>query len=169
MLTIEERVFNLTDQQALSILDSLAGEFAEPDTPEGQKAQVQALEVLFSQIGQVVDLSRVAYSNASAAIAARQLLVMMAQVPRMEASLEQWLDNPPTREAASILPLVAAPVVLTGCVVLLQIAGHVKFEMDSERHWTVSIDPTRSTPFDKTLNVIVETLASLMRAMIQGQ
>src|SRR5215207_6727231 len=103
MATNAEKVAQLTDQQALSIVDSLAGEFATAETPEGKEAQAQALQALLTNAGQAVDLKQAAESDASsAAAAARQLLLMMEQVPEIKTSLDEWLDHPPTQEAAAI-------------------------------------------------------------------
>jgi hypothetical protein len=169
MATIEERVSTLTDQQALSIVDFLAGEFASSDMPEGTKAQAQALGALLSREGHDLDLSRVAQSSTTpAATAARQVLLMMAQVPQMKASVDQWLDNPPVQETAAVPLLLAAPVVFTGCIALLQVVGHVKFKLDSKKQWGFHYDPGQPTIFDQTLKDMVRTLARLMRVMTAG-
>lgn len=51
----------------------------------------------------------------------------------------------------------------------MQIAGHVVFYFDSEKkHWSVSYDPARPTPFDEPLAKLVGSLARLMGKMAHG-
>lgn len=170
MTTLEEKIAALTDQQALSIVDSLAGELATDETPEGKEDQVQALQAILSREGQTVDVERVAEADpAAAAASARQLLTIMGQVPEIKPSLEEWLEHPPTQEAAAFPLLLAAPVVLTGCISLLYIVGHISFKRDSEGNMKVEYDPTQTTPLDRTMKEIVTTLAGLMRSMIPGK
>ncbi|HYG11986.1 MAG TPA: hypothetical protein VD835_18710 [Pyrinomonadaceae bacterium] len=170
MKTLEEKIATLTDQQALSIVDSLAGELATDETPEGKEDQVQALQEILSREGQAVDVERAAEADpAAAAASARQLLTMMAQVPEIKPSLEEWLEHPPTQEAAAVPLLLAAPVVLTGCISLLYVVGHVRFTRDSDGSTKVEYDPTQTTPLDNTMKEIVATLAGLMRSMIPGK
>ena len=169
MTTLEEKIAALTDQQALSIVDSLAGELATDETPEGKEDQVQALQTILSREGQTVDVERVAEADpAAAAASARQLLTLMGQVPEIKPSLEEWLEHPPTQEAAAIPLLLAAPVVLTGCISLLYVVGHISFKHDSDGNMKVEYDPTQTTPLDATMKEIVTTLAGLMRSMIPG-
>lgn len=164
--SVQQKVALLTDQQALSIVGSLAGEFAEADTPEGYEAQMQALKALFEKEGQAPDLESAAGSKTPAAAnAARQLLLLIAELPEAGSSLEQWLDDPPVQEAAAIPLVLAAPVVLTGCVALLQVAGHVRFTLNSSGSWEVDYDPSRKTPLDTTLKELVGKLADLMGAL----
>jgi hypothetical protein len=64
---------------------------------------------------------------------------------------------------------IGGPAVFTGCIALLQIAGHVVFYFDSEKkHWSVSYDPARPTPFDEPLAKLVGSLARLMGKMAHG-
>lgn len=169
MATLEEKIAALTDQQALSIVDSLAGELATDETPEGKEAQIQTLQEILSREGQAIDVARVVEADpAAAAASARQLLTIMGQVPEIKSSLEEWLEHPPTQEAAAIPLLLAAPVVLTGCIALLYVVGHVSFKRDSDGRTQVAYDPTQTTPLDQTMKEIVTTLAGLMRSMIPG-
>jgi hypothetical protein len=169
MTTLEEKIAALTDQQALSIVDSLAGELATDETPEGKEEQVQTLQEILAREGETVDVASVAEADpAAAAASARELLTMMAQVPEIKPSLEEWLDHPPTQEAAAIPLLLAAPVVLTGCISLLYVVGHIRIERDSEGKTKFVYDPAQTTPLDKTMSEIVTTLAGLMRSMIPG-
>jgi hypothetical protein len=168
MATREEKVANLTDQQALSIVDSLAGEFADAETPEGKTEQASALDALFAKQGESVDVSEAAEADpAEAAAAARQLLVMMARVPQMQPSLDEWLDHPPTQEAAAVPLVLAAPVVLAGCIALLYVVGHVRFKRDASG-WEVEYDPSKETPMDESMKDIVGTLAGVMSSMTTG-
>lgn len=170
MTTLEEKIAALTDQQVLSIVDSLAGELSTDETPEGKEAQIQTLQTILSREGQAVDVARAVEADpAAAAASARQLLTLMAQVPEIKSSVEEWLDNPPTQEAAALPLLLAAPAVLTGCIALLYVVGHIRIKRDSDGSMHVDYDPTQTTPLDKTMNEIVSTLAGLMRSMIPGK
>jgi hypothetical protein len=163
MATREDRINGLTDQQVLSIIDSLAGEFATSDTPEGKDAQAQALVALMSSEGHPVDVAKATKADpAATAAAGRELLLMMARVPDMQPSLDEWLDHPPTHEAAAVPLILAAPVVLTGCIVLLQMAGHVRIKRDRDGRWAFDYDPSTPTPFDKTMKGTIGILAKLM-------
>jgi hypothetical protein len=166
MTTREEKIEVLTDQQALSIVDSLAGEFASDDTPEGkelQELQTEGLQALVVQAGQDLDVSQAARADVkTAAIAARRLLSIMAQIPEMHSSLDEWLDHPPTQETAAIPLVLAAPVILTGCIVVLQVAGHVKIKRGRNGKWEIEIDPSTETALDKIMKDIITTLASLI-------
>lgn len=165
----DPRIDALTDQQALSILDSLAGELASDDTPEGSSAQQEALGALFGQESENVELDRAVDADpVAAAAAARSLLRMYLDVPEIRPSLDEWLDNPPTQEAAAIPLILAAPVVLAGCIALLNVAGHVKFKRYRDGTWSVSYDPSKRTPFDATLKETISTMAGLMKALIPG-
>lgn len=170
MTTLEEKIAALTDQQALSIVDSLAGELATDETPEGREDQIQALQEILSREGQAVDVEQAAKADpAAAAASARQLLTLMAQMPEIQPSLEEWLDHPPTQEAAAFPLLLAAPVVLTGCISLLYVVGHIRFKRNSDGSTSLEYDPTQTTPLDKTMSEIVSTLAGLMRPMIPAK
>ncbi len=163
MSTRQEKIAGLTDQQALSIVDSLAGEFADADTPERKEDQAQALQALFSQQGEPLDVSAIAQADtATAAQAARQLLLVMAEVPELQPSLDEWLAAPPTQEAAPIPLLLAAPVVLTGCIVVLQVVGHTTFKRHPDGKWEFKYDPAQQVPLDKTMKDIVQALVKVM-------
>ncbi len=164
MSTRQEKIAQLTDQQALSIVDSLAGEFVDAGTPERKEDQAQALQALLSQQGEAPDVSRIAEADiATAAQVARQLLLIMAEIPELQPSLDEWLDTPPTQEAAAIPLLLAAPVVLTGCIVVLQVAGHVTFKRLPDGKWEFAYDPAKQAPLDKTMKDIVQALVKVMR------
>ena len=169
MATRQERIAALTDQQALSIVDSLAGEFADAETPEGTDEQARALQAALAPEGGEVDLSRVEEADAAAAgAAARQLLLLLAEAPELQPSLDEWLESPPTQEAAAIPLILAAPVVLTGCIVALQIAGHARFRRHRDGTWEVDLDPAKKTPFDAVMKGTIETLAKLMGSLAPG-
>lgn len=164
MSTRQEKIARLTDQQALSIVDSLAGEFADADTPERKEDQAQALQALLLQQGETLAVSHIAEADTStAAQVARQLMLIMAEVPELQPSLDEWLDTPPTQEAAAIPLLLAAPVVLTGCIVVLQVVGHVTFKRHADGKWEFGYDPTKEVPLDKTMKDIVKALVTVMR------
>ena len=170
MTIIEEKIAKLTNQQALSILDSLAGEFAEIDTPEGKQDQALALQVLLAQEKEAIDTFQVAEADAdSAGGAAREILLLMAQVPQIKVSLAQWLDSPPTQEAAAVPLVLAAPAVLSGCIAFLYVVGHVHFKRHPDGKWEVTYDPEKLTPLDKTMKDTISILAKVMRSMLPGK
>jgi hypothetical protein len=170
MATREEKIAQLTDQQALSIVDSLAGEFSDAGTPETRAEQVAALQTLLEQEGEQVDVSQVAEAAdpAAAAAAARQILTLMAQSPELQPSLDEWLDNPPSQEAAAIPLILAAPVVLAGCIALLHVVGHTRFKRHPYGKWEVEYDSTQETPMDKHMKNIVKSLVGVMNFLKPG-
>lgn len=165
MMTREEKIARLTNQQVLSVVDSLAGEFAASDAPERQEDQVQALQTLFQQYEGAVEVSWITAESDEgvAADAARQLLGMMARVPEVQASLDEWLDRPPTQETAAIPLILAAPIVITGCITFLYVVGHVHFERRRDGTWTFAYDPTKKSPMDENMKGIIQNLTDIMR------
>lgn len=173
MLTPSEKIQSLSDQQALSILDSLAGEFSTAEMPETKGEQAQALERLMQAAGYNLDLTQVAADPAAAdpaqtAQAARGLLALLAEVPEVRPSLDEWLENPPTQEAAAIPLILAAPVVLTGCIAFLNVVGHVRFARHRDGTWEIEYNPAKKTPLDKTMKETIQTLANLMSLLKPG-
>lgn len=169
MTSREQKIVGLSDQQALSIVDSLAGEFANEQTPQGQSDQTQALQALFEQQGQTVDVAKaVTADSAASGEAARQLLMFMAQVPAVQPSLDEWLDAPPTQEMAALPLLLLAPVVLTGCLLVLQVAAQTRIEHLPDGHITWKYDPSMETPLGKQLGDIIKSMAELMGNMATG-
>ncbi len=91
---------------------------------------------------------------------------MMAQVSEVQTSLDEWLDHPPTQEAADAIPLLlAAPVVYSGCIAFLYVVGHIHFKHHPDGAWEFAYDPAQQTPLDKTMPAIVQKLADLIRSM----
>lgn len=170
MATREEKIAQLTDQQALSIVDSLAGELSDASTPETREEQVAALQTLLQQEGQQVDVAQVAEAEdpAAAGAAARQILILMSQSPELQPSLDEWLDNPPTQEAAAIPLILAAPVVLAGCIALLHVVGHARFKRHRDGSWEVEYDSTKDTSMDKHMKGIVKSLVGVMNFLKPG-
>jgi hypothetical protein len=167
MEDVASRLAALSDQQVLTILEAVSGELATGDTPEGTQQQGEALATVLAAEDQEVDLTAAARAGeASAAAAARELLELLAQVPESAPAVEGWLDDPPVQEAAAIPLLLSVPVVFTGCLILLQMAGHTSFARDSTGKWSVSYDPAKRTPFDGTVKEMVGVLAKLMTAML---
>ena len=166
----ENAIARLTDQQALWIVQSLAGEFAQDDLPQDTAGQAQALNSAFAKLGQGTDALTIASADAAeAGPAARKLLDLMHRVPDLRPSLDAWLANPPRQESAALPIALAAPVVLTGCLVLLQVAGHMFIERTPAGKWHVSYDPARETKLDNTMSEIVRTLADLIWKMAPGR
>jgi hypothetical protein len=172
MPTTDEKIQTLSNQQALSILDSLAGEFSASGLPETKAEQAQALQSLFLQAGHDLDLAPIAAEyaadEAQAAEAARRLLGLLAQVPEVQPSLAEWLDTPPTQEAAAVPLILAAPVVLTGCIALLNVVGHVRFVRHKDGTWEIEYNPAKKTPLDSTMKDTIRTLANVMTIFKPG-
>ena len=155
-----ERIENLSDQQALDILRSLGAEFATEETPETGEDQVQALQELFRKEGQDVELGIAPV--ASPGETARQLLSLMAETPEMGPAIEEWLENPPAQETAGLPLILAMPVVMTGCIVLLQIAAQTRLRRDKTGKWDFEYDPSRKTPLGKTMKDLIEIMAGMV-------
>ena len=86
------RIATLSDQEALAIVDLIAGEFATTETPAGEKEQSAALAAAFAATGTAIDLSPSATADAAVAgRAARELLGIMAEVPEMQDALAHWI------------------------------------------------------------------------------
>jgi hypothetical protein len=162
-----ERISKLSDQEVLAIVDSIAGEWSEIDTPSGEKDQAQALSAALSAVGETLEFDRLGEADAVAAgHAAREVLRMMALVPELVPSVDEWLENPPRQEAAAVPLILAAPAVFSGCIALLYVVGHASFKRSASGKWTVNYDPTTKTPMDNTLKDMVKTLAGLMRSLL---
>lgn len=164
MKTFEEKISQLTEQQALCIVASLSGEFATDETPERKEVQVQVLEELFTQEGQEVNVRKIeVMDTVSAANMAKRLLLLLGQSPRVRPSLDEWLDHPPVRETADVSLVLAAPVILTGCFTLLYVVGHIRFKRDLDGRWQLDYNQTTS-PIDKYFKDIVHALANLIHS-----
>ena len=151
-MNLEERIAKLDDQQALSIVDSVAGEFAGDDMPEGRTEQANLLSSVLEVHSQKVDTQTVLQADTAAAgKAARELLTVMAGVPEMRRSVEGWLDHPPVQETAVIPLLLALPVVLTGCIALLTVVGNTTIQRDEKGKWRLKYDPSQETPDRKSV------------------
>ena len=170
MATREEKIAQLTDQQALSVVDSLAGLVSDAATPETREEQVAALQTLLQQEGQKVDVAQVAVAEdpLAAGAAARQILILMSQSPELRPSLDEWLDNPPTQEAAAIPLVLAAPIVLAGCIALLHVVDHARFKRHRDGSWEVEYDSTKATSMDKHMKGVVNSLVGVMNFFKPG-
>jgi hypothetical protein len=167
--TRADQIAALTDQQALSILNSLAAETADMDTPEGAEEQKQALSAALAQYGESANLDAASAAGPEAAgAAARKLLILLSESPDIQPSLDDWLENPPVQEQAAIPLILAAPVVFSGCVAALYAVGHVKFERTPDGKWGLGYHPEVETPMDKNMKDLISTLARLMGALIPG-
>ncbi len=160
-MTLEEKLATLTDQQVLSIVDSIAGEFAGDDAPQGRNEQAEVLASLFQSDSQPVDSNALLQADqAATAQAARELLKAMAETPEMQQSVNYWLDHPPVQETAAFpLILLAVPAVLTGCVALLTVVGNTHFHRDANGKWSIDYDPTGNTPMNKNMVKILKVLS----------
>jgi hypothetical protein len=156
----DEKIAQLNDQQALSIVDSVAGEFARDDMPEGRNEQASALASLLEAESEPVDMGAVLQADTHAAAqAARKLLKVMVEVPEMRESVENWLDHPPVQETAVIPLLLAAPVILTGCIALLTVVGNTSIHRGPDGKWKVDYDPSKKTPMNQNMIAIAKILS----------
>jgi hypothetical protein len=151
-MTVESEIAQLTDQQALSILSSLNGELVESDAPESSAEQAELLESFLGAEGTPVALEGADNTDAAAAgAAARELLVLMAGIEEFRPSLEEWVHNPPSQEQAALPLLLLAPIVFTGCIVLLQVVGHTRFHRSADGKWEWAYEPARKAPIDEVI------------------
>jgi hypothetical protein len=159
-LTLAEKIAKLDDQQALSIVDSLAGEFAGEGLPEGRNDQASALTSVLASAAQPVDAQAIlAAETHAAAKAARELLQLMAEAPQTRAAVEGWLDQPPGQEMAPIPLLLAAPVVLTGCIAFLTLVGSLRFHRSRDGKWEIDVNPSTASPLNRNIEAIARILA----------
>jgi hypothetical protein len=156
------KIDGLSDQQALSIVASLGGQLLDDDAPETDSEQASALEAAFRETGRQAQVKTDGASSADAGQAARELLKLMTQTPELRPKVEQRVSQPPTHEALAVPLILAAPAVFTGCVLLLQAAGHVHFERKSDGTWTFKYDPSRHSPLDDLMGKLTDTLGGLM-------
>jgi len=172
--SIDARLAALSDQQALTILRSLVGEFADDETPAKRDDQLEALQAVFDASGQAVSTETAGaptvpdVSDAQRVAAARELLALLAQLPDVRPSLEEWLAEPPTQETAAVPLIVIAPLVFTGCIVLLQIAAQTRVHRDKNGRWEIDLDPTKETSLGKTMTELVSTVGRLVGAFLPG-
>lgn len=165
--SFDEQIAALSDQQALAIVDAIAGEHAEQDTPAGEREQAEALHAAFVAIGDPIDPGRaVEADSAAAGRVARELLRIMAGFPELRTTVDEWLDKPPRQEAAAVPLILAAPAVFAGCIALLYVVGHSRFRRNASGKWEFEYAPTPETPMDRTLKEAVKTMAGLMRSLI---
>jgi hypothetical protein len=162
---VRARLDALTDEQVMAILEAVTGELAGDDLPEGADEQAEALASALAEAGQEFPVHEAAGAGVTdSARAARELLVLLAASPDAAAVVAEWVDEPPRQEAAALPLVLAAPLVLTGCVVLLQLVGHTSFRYEAGKGWTVEYDPSKRTPFDSTLHKMVGVLSKMMGA-----
>jgi hypothetical protein len=167
MNTVAGRLEQLSDQQVLTILEGVSGELATSATPEGSRQLGAALATVLEAEHQPADLDAAAGADqAQAAAAARELLALLAQVPEAGPAVDQWIEEPPDQEAAAVPLVLGVPVVLTGCVILLQLAGHTSFSRGTDGKWSVSYDPTKRTPFDSTVREMVGVLSRIVNTLL---
>jgi hypothetical protein len=162
MTDLQTNIEKLTDQQALSILISIGGEFSDASMPESESDQRTALDALFREGAKEASVPVTAPKSEQAGAGARELLKIMAEMPALRAEVEERVAKPPVQEALAVPLVLAAPMVLTGCIVLLQVAGHLSFAVGSDGKWSVQYDPSKKAPLDDVLSKIVDRLGGLM-------
>lgn len=164
-MTVESETAQLTDQQALSILSSLNGELVTSDAPDDSAGQAQLLESMLGAEGTPVTLAGAADSDpAAAGAAARELLLLMAGIDEFRPSLEEWLRDPPSQEQAALPLLLLAPIVFTGCIVLLQVVGHTRFHRSPDGKWEWAYEPARKAPIDDVIKDMGKSLSRVTGA-----
>jgi hypothetical protein len=164
---VYESIDALTNNQALKILDEVGRRFLQ-DVNETEEQD--ALSAFFNQSGQpvqVVDESAAGLPGRGEA--AREILKLLVQIPNTKAIVLEKLDTAQEPGALGAIPLIlAAPVVFTGCLVVLQIAGHVKFSRTQEGKWSVEYDPSKPTPFDKPVAEMAKAFANIIKKLSPG-
>jgi hypothetical protein len=156
----DQAVSRLTDQEILGVLDVVVGELADDATPEGTSDQVAALGAALGDrspgVGDVADASADRLGAA-----ARRLVTLLRETPEAGPLVAREIADPPRPENASAELLVSAPLVLTGCLVILQLVGHSHFTRNSDGEWSYSFDPSKKGPLDDALTEIAKVLAEL--------
>ena len=168
---LDARLAALTDQQVLTILRSLVGEFADDSTPERRDEQLEALQSALDSAGEPVSIAGAqgaAPPDAASVAAARELLALLAQVPEVRPSLEDWLADPPAQETAAVPLIVVAPLVFTGCIVLLQVAAQTRVHRTPDGKWEIDLDPTKDTALGRSMKDLVSTIGRLVGAFVPG-
>ena len=168
---LDARLAALTDQQVLTILRSLVGEFADEETPEKRDDQLAALQSALDSAGESVSLAgaqTAAAPDAASVAAARELLALLARVPEVRPSLEDWLADPPAQETAAVPLIVVAPLVFTGCIVLLQVAAQTRVHRTPDGRWEIDLDPTKDTALGRSMKDLVSTIGRLVGAFVPG-
>jgi hypothetical protein len=92
---VTNRVEELSDQQALSIVASLGGQFLEDTAPESAGEQASVLEAAYRETGKHTAIASESESS-DAGRAARELLKMMAAVGELRAEVERRVSRPCT-------------------------------------------------------------------------
>jgi hypothetical protein len=131
-------------------------------TPENESDQTAALDAALQESGRTASVQRTAATPEQAAEGARELLKIMAGLPEMRTEVESRVAEPPWQEALAVPLVLAAPVVLTGCIVVLQVAAHVHFVVGSDGRWSLKYDPSKRAPLDNILLKIVDRLSGVM-------
>ncbi len=167
-MTLEEQIAQLTDQQALSIVASLSGELGADAGPETEEEQARVLETALRDKGWSAAIDLEAASPEGSGEAARELLRLLSDVPEVRDRVAARVAAPPAQEALAVPMILAAPVVLTGCILLLQVAAHVHFERSSDGTWKVQYDPARRAPLDDVLDKVAERLTGVMGWFSKG-
>jgi hypothetical protein len=162
MTSSDRLVSSLTDQEVFGILDVVVGELADDSTPEGMSDQLAALAAALD--GGVPSADEIAGADAERmAVAARKLAGLLEEAPEATALVGREAADPPRPENASAELLVAAPLVVTACLVLLQLAGHTHFTRSSSGDWSFSYDPSKKAAIDDVLKDIARILADLFK------
>lgn len=163
MALINDKIARLSDRDALRIIDSLVGEFADEGMPETRQDQTLALAAVFRREGADLDLSQTdRAATPVAGAAARQLLTVMAQVPELAPTLEDLVEHPPTQEALALPLVLTAPIVLSGCILVLQVAGHTQFVRNPDGTWGLRYDSGMETSLGKSLGDIITMLKDVV-------
>src|SRR4051812_17216222 len=120
MPSSEELVHQLSDQEVVGLLDVVVSEFAAESTPEGEAEQIAALaSVLPGGAPTLAELDRA--DDAALTAAARRLVVLLHEADETRAAVDREAADPPHPENAAAQHRIAMALVLTACIVVLQV------------------------------------------------
>jgi hypothetical protein len=159
-----ELILALPPRQALSIMQYLSAELAERriDMQAFDAAeQTEVLNAVLQQAGYEAFLpTTVEASEEDAGEAARRFLLLLSEAGDggLLAELDEWLAEPPVAATAAIPLVVALPIVLTACIIALQM--HVTIERSGSGKFSVRIDKPSAS--DETLVGIATILKGLL-------
>ena len=162
-----QKIGKLTDKQAISILRKLTDRLLDriPNNNLENIDQAQAITTLYSENGYQIDKSVVEKylsqaNESSVGQASRQLLELMAEQNDTDLldRLDKELLEPPEDEVAGIELLISLPLIITGCVALLNVVSGIKYS-DGK----LSYDPVAAKDVIKTnLSGVTSALKSLI-------
>src|SRR5262249_27612668 len=79
--------------------------------------------------------------------------------PDAYATVRAWVADPPRQEAAAFPLELGLPLVITGCLTLLNVAGHLHIKYKSGVGWEIRYAPDRKAPLDGAVTRVLDILA----------